>query len=1471
MPDTKKRRASLEKRKRTHFVRLCTLFVIGSVLASVVIAMNMDSAYLAGKNNAVVYIPDKMFTDADNSLFVIATDGHGNPLANQEVIIEVGDEEGTRTVFEGRTDEGGTVTPAFPLETDSEEALVYVKAGSERVVRKVVVDSTARIYLSTDKPVYQPGQMVHIRTLTFQGLRALASTEDVKIEIQAPDGTKIYGKTLEPNEYGIASLDYPLSDILPLGVYKIFARVGSESVQKSIMVKHYVLPRFKVTFEELRSWYTFSEPIGATVNCSYFFGKPVEGDITVVAKSYLGVWEPVHSSSGPLSGGEYSFIIPALRYSVGIPHNQNNGYLELNVTIRDTAGHMEQKSRMVAIAKQPLAISLLADSNVYNVESTYFAVVNYPDGQPVENAMVEYSAHPISRTVYTDERGVAEIGLVYLNQNNLYVRVTKDGYSTDITYQLSEPREIKVVPDKSHYEVFEKANFTVYYTGESFTKWTYYEVVSKGVVLSTGRFQLENGYGDFEITVDADMAPIASVRVYKSQKSLEVASDTAIVGVSSLKGLDVEISTDKDVYRPHEDAIIDFEVSYEGGPVTSALGVSIVDMSVFEISERFQGFEEVFMSLEEEFTKPAYQIKYYVFSDDRSYIPTDAPRQMNLSADEMPNMVSTWPLRLEQASQLESETFGNFLSILGGLLIVGYFGLIVIGMKFKTVAAFAMILMLILPVTVLLIHMSNAPRSGCLGGECSDGALAESTSFGFWTGLTPTTGSFANIPEDWTDIIESREDFQEGIAEPERVRVFFPETWYWNPTLITDEQGMASLTLTTPDSITAWGIEASASTKDAKFGIAGENMTVFQEFFVEPDIPVSAVQNDTFPLKIMIYNYLTEENNVTVRLYNDTWFELLDNDEKSVLVSANSVSSVSFRIKATEIGTHNVSVLAGNPRISDAVVREMRVVPKGLLVENVLSGRLDGTDSSTEDVLLSATGIPGTEVAYVKIQPGAESVVIDGAEKYIVFVSGCGEQSTSRLSVDVAAYKHMLQTGLTDEQMAKYESVVTQGIQHELMYLVDDPNGNGRAITWFSGPPDIWLTAWATFAFKDLEDIGFEVDERLLEDFHTYLVSEQNTDGSWVFPNVGHWSINSKLQNERLVATAYVTRALLYSGYSANEVAVTKALSYIEKNVNPTSSDSFTSALVAIALIDGGGSDTLKSAVVNRLVELKVDEDEKSSYWEYPGQYGWSTRATETTGYAAIALWKAGMASTAFNGITYLVTHRSEGYWGSTHDTAVAFQAIAEVGSFSENDLTVTVTADGIQVDSFYLTPDEDEYTYYVDLSEYVDDLHVNVQIETNGAGMVLYQVYYSQYVPWIYQDPPDEELFLEVTYDTTQIQVNDYLIAHLSMRYDGSLSLVRMILVDLRSPVGFSFVTSDLDALVSSGVISYYETAPRQTAPRQAKLYIEDVVKGQLIQFDYRLLANLPIKGTIQGINAFDMYDPSVSTTLEPVTVEST
>jgi len=52
--------------------------------------------------------------------------------------------------------------------------------------------------------------------------------------------------------------------------------------------------------------------------------------------------------------------------------------------------------------------------------------------------------------------------------------------------------------------------------------------------------------------------------------------------------------------------------------------------------------------------------------------------------------------------------------------------------------------------------------------------------------------------------------------------------------------------------------------------------------------------------------------------------------------------------------------------------------------------------------------------------------------------------------------------------------------------------------------------------------------------------------------------------------------------------------------------------------------------------------------------------------------------------------------------------------------------------------------------------------------------------------------------------------------------------------------------------------------------IYIENVHKNDVITFSYRLLANEPIKGVIQGVNAYDMYNPALNAGVEPVGVVS-
>jgi hypothetical protein len=91
------------------------------------------------------------------------------------------------------------------------------------------------------------------------------------------------------------------------------------------------------------------------------------------------------------------------------------------------------------------------------------------------------------------------------------------------------------------------------------------------------------------------------------------------------------------------------------------------------------------------------------------------------------------------------------------------------------------------------------------------------------------------------------------------------------------------------------------------------------------------------------------------------------------------------------------------------------------------------------------------------------------------------------------------------------------------------------------------------------------------------------------------------------------------------------------------------------------------------------------------------------------------------------------------------------------------------------------------------------------------------------------------------------------------------MVLIDLRAPVGFSFVPQDFELLLENDLIDNYEIKGRQ-----ALVYVESLERGVLVSFDYNLLANQPIKGTIQGVKAFDMYNPVITAETEPVEIVS-
>ena len=174
-----------------------------------------------------------------------------------------------------------------------------------------------------------------------------------------------------------------------------------------------------------------------------------------------------------------------------------------------------------------------------------------------------------------------------------------------------------------------------------------------------------------------------------------------------------------------------------------------------------------------------------------------------------------------------------------------------------------------------------------------------------------------------------------AAARSVKVREFFPETMLWQPGLITDDNGVADLAVNFADSITTWRLSASANALGGALGGITFPLKVFQDFFVDIDLPVSLTQRDEVAFPVAVYNYLKTPQTVKVVLEQEPWFDLIDAGglTRTLELQPNEVTSVKFRIRAGKIGNQALTVKAYGSKKNDAVKRAIEVVPNGERLE----------------------------------------------------------------------------------------------------------------------------------------------------------------------------------------------------------------------------------------------------------------------------------------------------------------------------------------------------------------------------------------------------------------------------------------------------------------------------------------------------------------------------------------------------------
>ena len=187
----------------------------------------------------------------------------------------------------------------------------------------------------------------------------------------------------------------PLSTEPNLGVWKLTARSGDQTTQLDVRVEEYVLPKYEVTAKTAKDWVLANEPVKGTVSAEYSFGKPVRGEVEIVASRYVGVWEKFATFTQEIDGSG-SFELPPVQYVSGVPASGGQGNLTLDVTVREKfTGYVESTTRLLTVAESPLKLQVIPESLAFkpSLRFSFLIVTETPGNEPVDrevSVVVDY-------------------------------------------------------------------------------------------------------------------------------------------------------------------------------------------------------------------------------------------------------------------------------------------------------------------------------------------------------------------------------------------------------------------------------------------------------------------------------------------------------------------------------------------------------------------------------------------------------------------------------------------------------------------------------------------------------------------------------------------------------------------------------------------------------------------------------------------------------------------------------------------------------------------------------------------------------------------------------------------------------------------------------------------------------------------------------------------------------------------------
>jgi hypothetical protein len=1392
----------------------------------------------------------ELLADAAASLRVCLIDHQtGQALAGVPVRLALRHKGTGETVELARftTDGAGTGQPRFRVpdwaDADCELQVTADAATHESVAQSVMVRRERQVMLSSDKPVYQPGQTIHVRSLALRrpDLRPVAA-EDATFTVTDPKGNIVFKHVAKTSAYGIASADCELDTEILEGQYVVACTVGDTPSRLAVEVQKYVLPRFKVGLTLDRPYYAPEQKVTATVEAGYFFGKPVAGAVQLVATA-PGEKRPLYEAGAKTNDdgrAVFTFDLPLnLR-------DRGDFSLALTATVTDTAGQKQVKTAAALVTTSPLKIEVFPEGGTIlnGIRTTVYVFTSYADGRPARATV----KGPEGVEVRTDDLGFGSFDYTATGDRLVDFDIRDDnGVTSRKSLQLpvsSQPDDFVLRTDKPVYGAGDTMNVSALSRG---TSPIFVDLIRDGQTVLTGTISPQQGVCALDLP--PQLSGVCQLQAYRLSPNGVIVQRSRLAHVRPAKGLQVKATTDQAEYRPGRKARLSFALTDQTGrPVRGALSLAAVDEAVFSVLPQLPGAEMGL--LRPELTAklpPAERARAEQALLVREEQPRAASPNPRATEELHPSAMTQamYPLSASTYTAKSQQVKKERHSALQRVKVAWIFWAACLAL-----AAYVLRWVYVRPwYAIGLVHVVGIMFL-CGGLEV----------FYLASPKYAPADSAAEVRQ-WAGGADMK-----GATSPDEVRQDFPETLLWRPELITDDDGRATLDIDRlADSITTWRLTASAVTADGRLGATQAGIRVFQPFFVDLNLPVALTRGDEVTVPVVVYSYLDKPQTVELTLAAGDWFESADGATKKVELGPRQVRSASYRLRVKTVGRHPLSVTAKAGGLTDAVQREVEVVPNGRRVEEVSNGSL--AQPADLPLTVPENAVEGSAKVLVKIYPSSFSQLVEGIDGILHMPYGCFEQTSSTTYPNVLALAYLNQTGgAASEVRVKAEHYIHLGYQRLLTFEVRD-----GGFDWFGRPPaNRTLTAYGLMEFQDMAKV-YPVDPKLIERTRAWLLKQRNVDGSWdaekhAFsgdPGMGRGADLAKLST-----TAYIAWAVFADPEARRNSEATRQ--YLVSHKAETIDDPYVLALVANALnlLAQRGDEALP--YLDRLEALKKSADDgRLVYWEQPAGgrtafYGAGRGGNvETTALAALALLHGNRGpETTRRALAWLVKQKdAAGTWPSTQATVLALKAlVAGTGKpAGAGERRITLAWDGGKRE-VVIPADQAEVMKQIDLSAGLKaGTHRLTLTETSGTAAG-YQVSFRYHVPDTTPKKSDS-LDVRLAFDRTQARVGETVEATATVT-NRMKQAAPMVVLELPIPAGFAFESDRVP--VPPGVLPIPEAAlldPRvekyEVKPGAVVVYARGLEAGASLEFTYALRATTPVKVAVPPARAYEYYDP--------------